>query len=241
MPLENKVGIWTHNTFKCYGHLHDIKNLGFDYLAVKITDGARAFCPGQRQGLSVLAARVPLEICAWAYVYPDNIPETITAIKANLPESCTDLILDCEVEWENKPPELAHELCSGIAEATDHKVSLHLSSFCNPSEHPLPYEAFLAHCESLMPQVYVEGQTPLSAPVARLKNESVPMAAHSLGKQLIPTINVPELVPYARGHCGFNVWLWDGVQLGPGQTRAAGDDMGVIGYEHLWAAALIAK
>ncbi len=239
--LNGKIGVWTHNAFRCYGHLHDLKNLGFDYIAVKITDGASAFSPVTCRGLCLLAGRAALPVAAWSYVYPENILETIAAIKDNLPAGCTDLILDCEAEWENKPAALAHELCHGIAEATGHTVSLYLSSFCNPTAHPLPYEAFLSHCQGFMPQVYQEGTTPLSAPVERLQNESTAMAKHALGGQLIPTINVPELVPRVRGYQGFNVWLADGVQLEPGQIRAAGDDMGVIGYQSAWMAALTAK
>ena len=241
--LAGKRGLWIHETAKAIGHLHEIQALGFDYLCVKIADGERPYFPAEAKQLCADADTINLPVVAWAYVYPKNIINTIATISANIPKGCQHLVLDAEAEWESPDGDtynkenLASLLCHGIASSTNHAVQLWLSSFVNPSAHNLPYAAFLAHCSGFMPQAYAEGNTPLSTVIARLKSESLPMAQKSLGKSLIPTINTPELVPLISGIApthGFNVWLYDGVQLAPGVPRPAGDDMGVAGYEKQW-------
>lgn len=245
MNLIGKIGLWLHVTAKALGRLHEIQNMGFDYVIVKISDGPRAYFPAARKKLCADAATIKLGVVAWAYVYPTNIAATITTIVANLPTSCTDLVLDAELEWEQagNAAALADQLCHGIAEATGHKVALHLSGLYAPDLHPkFPYAAFLAHCVSFMPQSYAEGSTPVSLVAQRTDDQAKPLAAKALGKCIIPTTNTPGMMTALtrRGYRSQNVWLWDGVWLPAGKSRPEGEDMGVMDYTADWTPALAA-
>ena len=244
MNLIGRIGLWLHVTAKAQGRLHEIQRL-FDYVIVKISDGAHAYSPDDRKALCAAAASIGLPVVAWAYVYPHDIPGTIQTLVDNLPEGCQDLILDAEVEWETvgNAAALADALCHGFAEATNHRINLHLSGLYTPQMHPaFPYAAFLAHCQSFMPQSYAEGATPVSLVAQRTDDQCRPLAARSLGKLIVPTVNTPGMLTALtrRGYRSQSVWLWDGVVLPPDQTRAEGEDMGVDGYQGAWQPALAA-
>lgn len=243
--LSKMVGVWVHETFKAVPDLRVIKSLGFDYALIKIADGARAFQPTARDIIWHNAMLIGLPLVAWAYVYPtSSISGQIDVIAQSLPKTCQHLVLDVEIEWESgdyaENVAKAHALCHGIAQATGHRVKIHLSSFVNPTMHSqIPYAAFLSHCASFMPQAYQEGETPLATVMHRLTTDSK-STAKAASVPVIPTINVPGLAPLVKqaGYPGYNVWLYDGVVLSEGTRRAAGDDMGVKGYAHLWSPAL---
>lgn len=244
MNLLGKIGVWIHRTDKALGHLHEIQRL-FDYVAVKISDGDSAYYPAARKQFCADAATIGLPVIAWSYVYPKDIPATIQAIVANLPANCRDLVIDAEVDWEKvgNAAALADQLCHGIALATNHRVNLHLSSLYTPKLHPaFPYEAFLSHCQAWMPQSYVEGSTLTSLVAQRTDDQAKPLAAKTLGKMIIPTVNTPGILAALarRGYRSQNVWLYDGVWLPAGKVRKEGEDMGVADYEAQWAPALVA-
>jgi len=237
--LSNQLGLWCQDTTSVVGHLNDIQVLGFDYLVVRIVyhphgaSGATvAYEPSTLKKLIANAATMdqPLPIYAWAYVYPTNIAGQISGIAAAMPANCENLILDAEVEWESLAggAALAGQLAHGIAEAIDHRADLHLSSFCNPSDHPLPYTAFLAHCQSFMPQAYKIGATSAQTVLGRTLAQAVPVGQQSLGNLIIPTVNVPSMLDLVNRHpdtfSGSNVWLYDG----------SGGDVGVSGNEDQW-------
>ena len=132
---------------------------------------------------------------------------------------------DIEGEWESLSGATApaDQLLHGIAEAIGHRSDLHLSSFCNPSSHNLPYAACLAHCQSFMPQSYRIPPTTVETVMTRTLSEDPPLAKRSLGGLLIPTVNRPEMLVAAAGHLdvfdGVNVWLWDGDSEDMGRAR----------------------
>ncbi len=235
-PLAEKFGIWTNVTDAVLGHLHEIQGLGFDYLVVRVVhrEGTSTVphSPAAFERILTDAATIGLKVIGWAYVFPDNIQAQINGIAAALPAGIDHLILDAEVEWEHKSADDAHALMHGLALATGHRVSFHLSGFCNPIDHPIPLEAFLSHCQSFMPQAYHIGSTPTSKVMDRVRTQCKGPAANSLGKQLIPTINAPEMLPLMkdRDFAGVNVWLWHDDPLPPQPV----DDKGVQNREALW-------
>src|SRR5580658_5434508 len=82
-----------------------------------------------------------------------------------------------------------------------------------PNLHPLPYAAFLAHCESFMPQVYRVLPTSVNTVMTSTLDQCPPLAHQSLGGSLIATVNRPEMLTAVSAHAtsfdGANVWLWD--------------------------------
>src|SRR5579863_7048392 len=244
--LDTRLGLWTDDNQSALGHLHDIQALGFEWLAVRAVYHpslgpplqTQPFQPDAVQQLVKDAATISFPIIAWAYLYPDNIDEQIQVIRQSLPAGCTDLLLDAESEWEQVADpqtrdDTAQALAHGLAEATGHTVALHLSSFYAPDLHPdFPFTAFLAHCQSFMPQSYVVGGTPADLVLQRTLQQSLPLAAATLGKQVIPTVNVPEMLGLVnRPEFGAaNVWLWD----------TAGGDLGVQDSQAAWSAAIAA-
>ena len=227
--FDNRIGLWAHFTPRVLGHLHEIRDLGFDYLVVKIADRTSAYHAGSLHQLTLDAASIGFPLVAWAYVYPDNIDAQIAALQNNIPPGVTDLILDAEVEWEHdlQAAATAEALCHGFAEATNHQVAMHLSGFYASDFHPqFPYDAFLAHCASWMPQAYQFAGTSVATVMDRVNNQAVPLAQKSLEQALVVTVNTPDMLTAAAG--GFNalnVWLWDG----------DGQDLGVDGRQQLWS------
>ncbi len=234
--LEGRFGVWTNVTEAALGHLHEVQGLGFDYLVVRVVhrEGSTTV-PHSPQSLKQLlfdAKTIGLKVIAWAYVFPNNIQVQIDGIAAALPEGIDHLILDAEDEWHNADTSVVDELFHGIAEATGHRVNLHLSSYCNPDDHNIPVDAMLAHCQSFMPQAYHIGNTPISRIMMRVQDQCVGPASRSLGGQLIPTINAPEMLPQMKNKqfMGVNVWLWHDDPLPPQPL----DDKGVQNREALW-------
>ncbi|MEP6754908.1 MAG: hypothetical protein ABJA67_05365 [Chthonomonadales bacterium] len=233
--LAGKLGLWTDSSEKAQGHLHDIQALGFDYLVVRVTHLSNGHAvphsPATLKQLIKDAATIDLKIACWAYVFPTNIQDQIDGISAALPPEIDNLILDAEVEWEGIPDASAHTLMHGIAEATGHHAGLHLSSFCNPVDHPIPYKAFLTHSLSFMPQSYLFPPTSPATILHRTMVQSLPLAQFSLCKQLIPTVNAAPMLQAIKNPAfkGASVWLWhdDGT-----------DDKGVQGRESIWQPAI---
>jgi len=225
--LKGRAGLWTNSAVKARGHLHDIQALGFDYLTARCiykTGTSFAVNPPALQ-LFADGSTINLEMVAWANVYPTGIQGQIDAIRGFFGQvgKCAELILDAEDEWLNQPDSAAHDLFHGIAEAIDHRANLHLSSFCNPVEHPIPYKAFLSHCPSFMPQVDVFAPTTPETILGRTLGQAQPPVAGRLEHEFLPTVNDSRLLPLVKvgPFAGANVWLWDGDQL----------DKGVLGNE----------
>ena len=243
MPgLQKTLGLWVEDTSTVDGHLHDVQNLGFQYLIVRIVyhpNGAGgdtvAYQPDTLKSILADAATIDFPVYAWAYVYPQNIDGQVAAITAALPAGCANLVLDAEIEWENVEgsADFADQLAHGIAEATNHQTALHLSSFYAPQLHPtLPWVNFLNHCESFMPQTYRYGATTADTVITRTLAQDPDLAKGSLGGLLVPTSNQPdilqEICANAATFAGANVWLWDG----------SGGDPGVSGNGDAWSAAI---
>jgi|GEM_PF-6376447 len=232
--LKGKVGLWTNSAQKARGHLHDIKALGFDYVTTRCiykTGSGFAVNPPALQ-LFADGSTINLEMVAWAYVYPTGIQDQIDAIKDFFSQvgKCAELILDAEDEWLKQPESLAHDLFHGIAEAIGHRANLHLSSFCNPDKHPIPYKAFLSHCSSFMPQAYVFAPTTPATILGRTLGQAQPLVAGTLEHEFLPTVNDSRMLSLVKGgpFAGANVWLWDGDQ----------QDRGVLGNENDWRPAI---
>lgn len=233
--FDGKVGLWTHFTPKAIGHLKEICDLGFDYLIVKVADGRSAYHPDAFHRLAAEAASLGLPLAAWAYVYPDHCDEQVKILKESLPKGVTELVLDAEVEWEQNIHafQTAGDFCHAIAAATGHKVQLHLSSFyASDFHHLFPYESFLGHCASWMPQAYQVAGTTVETVIQRVESQALPLAQISLDRSLIPTVNSPAMLRAASdaGFHSLSVWLWDG----------DGQDLGVKGRQQMWADAIAA-
>ena len=240
--LPGQLGLWCGDSGKILGNLHAVQDLGFDYLIARAVihphGRIAAYEPANLKQLITDAATINLPVYAWAYIYPTHIDNQIRAIADAVPESCVNLVLDAEVEWEKIPQgaALAHQLVHGIAEAMGHRADLHLSTFCNPESHPLPMTAFLAHCESFMPQSYRIPPTRTQTVLQRTLKQCPPLAVQSLGNLLIPTVNRPEMLAAVAAHPtafpGANVWLWDGDKQDPGVAGIEGTWMSAIKAFH---------
>jgi len=228
------IGLWVHETGSAEGNLHAIQSMGFDYLALKVADGPEPFPAADSDILDRVAedaGSIRLPLVTWSYNYPDRISAQIEILRRRIPSTVQDHIIDAESEWENEGlADAAQALCHGLAEATGHRVALHLSSFYDPQLHALfPYAAFLSHCNSFMPQSYVEGQTPASLVVQRTIT-SAKETADRAGRSIVPTVNRPDLLAMfaTAGIRSANVWLWDG----------GGGDAGVSGQADSWLPAV---
>lgn len=234
VATTGQVGLWIHQAETALGKLHDIAALGFAWIAPKmLEDGSLYGDVAAFKQLCADAATIGLPVVPWGYSRPREIDAQIAVVSANLPTNAAGIIIDAEVEWETGGSfALAHQLCHGIAEAIEHRAPLHLSSFYDPALHPqFPYTAFLTHCQSFMPQSYVEGGTPASLVIGRTMLSAYTLASQS-GRALVPTVNTISLLPLLKkaGDYGCSVWLLDG---DPGTS-----DAGVIGFEDAWKAAL---
>src|SRR5579883_1116608 len=191
-----QVGLWIHRTETALNHLHDIQSLGFTYILPKLwEDGAVYGDPAAFRQLAADAALIDLPVVPWGYSRPQEIEAQIQVVADHLPANAAGIVIDAEGEWEKAGVEmLAHQLCHGIAQATGHRAPLHLSSFYAPRLHPqFPYAAFLTHCESFMPQSYVEGGTPPDIVTGRTMVQAYTLA-HQCGRALVPTVNDPALL-----------------------------------------------
>ena len=243
MPnMKNRLGLWSNDTSTLLGNLHGIQSLGVDSLICCLVKHSPPVAfPYQADILHQViedAASIGMDVNTWSYGYPDGISQQVQATSAAIPHGVQNHILDMEIEWEGQSAALADQYAHDLAEMTSHRIALHLSSFCNPSAHPIPYAAFLAHCESLMPQSYLVPPDPpdfASTVLSRTLGECPPLVINSLGGELIATVNCPEMLT-AIAHAGpshfagANIWLWDGM----------GGDMGVRGVEGKWASAIAA-
>ena len=236
MPLDittpGQIGLWIHRAETALGHLHEISKLGFTYTLPKMwEDGQFYGDPAAFRQLASDAAGANLAVVPWGYCRPVEIEAQIQVVADNLPANAAGIVIDAEIEWEKAGVELvAHQLAHGIAQATGHRAPLHLSSFYAPNLHPqFPYAAFLMHCQSFMPQSYIEGGTPADLVVSRTMTQAYTLAKQA-GRVLIPTVNTPALLPLLRsaGVRTANVWLWDGDN----------QDTGVLGRESLWTPAI---
>ena len=247
MDLKQTVGLWVNDTASILHDLQTIKDLGFDYIVARVLSRVGdKFVPTQPASMAELitnAAEIGIRTDCWYFAYPDNIQAQIDAVAAALPDSARNLILDVEDPWENRSQGavLAKDLCSGIASAIQHKADLQLSTFYYTSAHSVPYTAFLAHCESLMPQVYRVpakngGLTSVDLTINRTIGDDPTLAKQSLGGLLIATVNRPEMLDAVTAHTskfqGVNVWLWDG------DTGSVITDPGVRGHGAVWKAAI---
>lgn len=242
MPnLRNSLALWVSDTSTAIGNLHHLVDLGFTRLIVCLVkhDHVPHTYPYQPDNLKRLlddAASIGLPVDGWIYGYPTGIEQQVSTIAAvvNAHHQIQNLILDMEVEWERADPALAEQFCHSLAVATAHRVPLYLSSFDNPSSHPLPYEAFLKHCAGFMPQSYQVDGTPVRTVMSRTMKQSAPLAAGSLGKEFVPTVNSPAILAALAATPGpaiaVNVWCYDG----------GGVDRGVRGHESEWGAAIAA-
>lgn len=241
MIPKNSLALWVSDTSTAIGHLHEIKAMGFDRLNVCLVKHhvpeAYPYQPNSLAQLLTGAASIGMPVDGWVYGYPNGVDQQISTIAAILNahtqiENCT---LDFEGEWEHVSGDLgspAHTFPHNLATDTNHRVALYLSSFDNPSGHPLPYPALLSHCAGFMPQSYQVDNTPVHLVMERTVNESAPLAAGSLGKEFKPTVNSPATLSALAAAPGtasaVSVWCWDG----------GGVDMGVRGHEQEWASAI---
>lgn len=242
MPnLKNSLALWISDTSTAIGKLHDIKSMGFDRLIVRIVvhspvPVAVAYQSANLKQLLADALTVGLAVDAWFYGYPTGITQQVSTIASilNAHPEISNVVMDMEAEWEKAAPGLADQFAHSLAIATNHRVAMHLSSFDNPSSHAVPYAAFLSHCEGFMPQSYQVDSTPVPLVMKRTFHESAPLAAGSLGKEFIPTVNTPAILAALAAAPGtataVNVWCFDG----------SGVDMGILGHEHEWAPSIAA-
>ena len=235
------LGVWVHDTATAQNNLHRMADLGFDYVSLKISDGTTAYDPAalRQVACDIAAARLDLPLVAWSYCYPDNIQSQIDVIVKHLAViGASDLILDAEAEWEGADPSLATLLAHGIAVATGHKVTLHLSSFYWPSAHPsFPYDAFIEHCATWMPQSYKESaDADLATILARTTEGALSVGGASLDRATVPTVNRPEvLTAIGADYDAMSVWLW---RADAGDTTDL--DEGVWGHGAEWETAIAA-
>ena len=226
------LGVFVHHAATTTDELHAICALGFDYICLKVSDGARQYEPAALASAIHAANAITLPVVAWDYVYPGDASEAgIAALAGALPAGVEHLILDADSEWETAgASEAANSLCHGIAEATEHKIALHLSSFYATAEHrAFPWRDFLSHCASFMPQSYMEGITSASKVIGRTRLQAAALA-RICKVEMVPTVNAPALLGLlpAMGAPAANVWLWDG----------DGQDQGVRGREAAWKPAI---
>ncbi len=239
MPGELKL--WVNDTSTLLGSLHTIRNVGFTGVICCLVKHnhvpmAYPYQAGCLKQIIADAATVDLTVDTWSYGYPAGIPGQIAAIAGALPPGAKIHVLDWEGEWENNAAAavLAEQFAHGLAEATDHRVQLSLSSFYAPDLHPsFPWTAALQHCEEFWPQVYVIPPTPVGTVISRAITQCPPLAAGTIGGKLTATVSSPDALmavavnaSYFNG--GVNVWVWDG----------GGVDMGVRGRETEWAPAI---
>lgn len=217
--FTNQIGLWAHVTERLTGHLHEIKAAGFDYLILKDADGHGQYHPDAlKQVVSAIAdAKLDLPVKIWSYVKPDDPAGNAAAILKGLPAGVKDVVLDAEIEWEEAPAKYGaavavtrvHSLCKPLTAAG---VTLHLSSFWSPKLHSsLPFRAFLLHCATWQPQMYVE---PGSRTAAVIADHAISEGRQICGEQkrsMIPTVNDTSFLPLikAAGFTGFNVYAWD--------------------------------
>ncbi|BDI29379.1 hypothetical protein CCAX7_14300 [Capsulimonas corticalis] len=220
--FAGRVGLWCHDPQTILGHLHDAAAIGADYVLFKISDGASSYHGVDNKTLVHDAATIGLQLGAWAYVRPSNTPAQIQTIIVNIPAGVTDLVLDAEVEWEayakahgeDATKALVDQLCHGIAEATGHRVTLHLSSFWSPQLHPaFPFAAFMGHCATWQPQAYLEpGTTRTPAGIlSGAVTQGRPLIKLLPGQRLVPTINNTAFLPFVKllGFSNFSIYVWD--------------------------------
>ena len=227
-----RIGLWIHNSASAIGHLHEIQSYGFDYICIKIADGAQGYHPADAKQLSKDAENIEFPIMSWSYIYPWVDPyNQVSAIKENLPHGCIDIILDAEGEWENNQG--ATHAISLIAEIKKQipNAQLWLSSFYCPSLHAqFPWKEFMAVCVGFMPQAYQEGSTPEDTIKGRMK-----YSPFFEGKKIIPTVNTPRMLDILQSNFNeLNVWLWDGTGIENSQMKNPGEDEGVRGLHGLW-------
>jgi hypothetical protein len=245
--LRNSLALWVNDTSTVVGRLHDVATLGFDRLIVCIVKHAPAptayaYQPSNLAQILHDAPSVGLSVDAWFYGYPTGIEQQVATIAAILNQypQIENAIADFEVEWERASGDAggpADQFFHGLADATARRVALHLSSFDNPDDHPLPYARLLTHCASLMPQAYQVDGTPIPLVMSRTLGQCAPLAHASLGGAMIGTANTPAGLAAiaAAGPSSFeaaNVWCWDG------DTGANVVDIGIRGREASWADAI---
>jgi hypothetical protein len=218
MDLTKTRFLWLHEPTAAMGHLHDIAGIGFDAIAVKFLDGRSPFQPNATRALLADAASMGLPVIPWIYARPGEPDAIAQAVENCLPKGCTDLIIDAEIEFEqcSDPSGEAEALVHAIAQATGHRVAIHLSSFWSPDLHPdFPFRAFLSHCAAVggtwMPQSYFEGgsRTPQEILDSTL-SEAGPVLA-SPAQQVVVTVNGTAFLPLlkAKGIAGYSVYCWD--------------------------------
>ena len=242
--LTGKIGLWIHNPGSALGRLHEIQSYGFDYVIIKISDGIKAFHPLATENLMKDARSIGLGVVSWSYIYEWADPHAQTeAIVENL-IGCDNLVIDAEGDWETiSGANKANHLMTSLTQCLSKDISIHLSSFYWPDAHSMfPWDEFLRHCKSYMPQSYQEGQTNAGIVALRTRDSAMKLADKSVGGCIIPTINTPELLEMfikdINGYDGFSVWLWDGSGNQNSQIANPGDDEGVMGLHGLWIDAI---
>lgn len=236
--IKGLVGLWSDDSSKIVGKMAQIKSLGFDYVLLRAVHmaGVRFVVDGRLAHLAGEAHGAGLQAHLWGYAYPGN-PAAQSSAYAAAMEQCpqaTELVLDAESEWEipGAGPD-AEALCHLIAQATGHKLAMHLSSFYAPGLHnTFPFAAFGKHVQSWQPQAYLHGDGQGNNPdvvVARTLKQSV--ASETLGNELIVTVDDPSQLAQFKGHvAGANAWVW----------WKDGDDPGVADQPQVWKDAIAA-
>lgn len=219
--ISNGVGLWIHQTGNAIGHLHDIQNIGFDYILIKISDGsqgANTYHLDDAARIQKDANSINLPVAFWTYLVPDNIQGQITATLKGLPAGATDLVIDAEIEFEQAPSKIGKvetlnrikDYCTGILKARPN-IKLHLSSFWSVKFHAsLPFGKFSQYCATLQPQCYLQAGSKRTAE-SILSNSLKEYRTISTTVPIVPTINNVEFLPLlkAKGIKNCNVYVWD--------------------------------
>lgn len=240
------LGLWVHQTKAAIGQLHAIAALDFDYLVVKVADGANTYQAFYLDQVEQGARTLGLPLVAWAFCYPKKGKGQVKAIaSACKGRGIKDVVLDMEGAWEYKGAAAdARDFISDLKSAMP-GVRFHLSTFYALSKHPdFPFTTAMTLCESFMPQAYRKGDKTAAQVWEETVAEYTRLGFHSL--TVVPTVDTPDVLETiaAANHSGgdvgagarfmaASVWLWDG-----DGSNAGDSDIGVMGQEKLWTPAI---
>ena len=147
-----------------------------------------------------------LQVWGWHYIYGDKpVDEARIAVERAFQLGLDGYVVDAEVEYKQPGRSAAaRAFMSALRAGLPSNTLVALSSYRYPTLHrQLPWQAFLEHCDLVMPQVYWE-------------------QAHNPAQQLarsVSELNNPDLVGYVRPV------VPTGAAYGSGNWRATPDDV----------------
>ena len=193
-------------------------NLG--HLCVKFADGRKQHDNFRRiPGLVAACHSAGIAVWGWPYIY-GNDPADEAMVEASWYRELgfDGFIVDAESEYKDRPDAARAYIRSLRAELPDTPIAL--SSYWSPQYHPeFPWDAFLEHCDFVMPQVYWWGRDPVDT-LRRSVRE-----CNKWGLPVFPTggdfddagLTPDELTRFAAevetlGLPGHNWWHWQGAR-----------------------------